>query len=143
MKYVPTLLTEYFAKGYTIKPLNENTYSWDYGMTYNDGTTRFQYVYLSEITEKEKDLLYIYSHVADFSDKLNAMQLLREAEYATMSCICLKSITREGVQIEGVYVQCIFPAELAMQHKELFLAVVHEVATLADAIEKKYIGVDN
>ncbi|HEX2847875.1 MAG TPA: hypothetical protein VHN59_15110 [Chitinophagaceae bacterium] len=143
MKYIPTLLADDFAKGYNIKPLNADTYCWDYPLVYNDGTKRMQFVYLDEITERGKEYLYIRSHMADFSDKLNAMQLLREAELCSLSSICLKSYTlSDGTKVEGVYVQSIFPVELALQNKEAFLNVVHEVANRADAVEKKYLGVD-
>ncbi|PZR29206.1 MAG: hypothetical protein DI535_04105 [Citrobacter freundii] len=143
MKYIPTLLTEYFTKGYNIKLINETTYAWDYPLAYGDGSNRFQYVYLGEITEREKDHLFIRSFIADFSDKLNAMQLLREAEFNSLSCVCLKPYTKDGRQVEGLYVQSILPALLAMQNKEVFIDVVHEVANRADAIEKKYLAVDN
>lgn len=143
MKYLPSLLSDYFAKGNKINLLNEKTYTWDYGLVYNDGSTRYQFVYLGEMVDKGKDQLYIRSVVADFSDKLNAMQLLREAEFGSLSCVCLKQYTKaDGTQVEGVYVQCVFPAELAMQHKEIFTDIVHEVANRADAIEKKYLAVD-
>lgn len=143
MKYVPALLTEYFAKGHNIKLLNEKTYAWDYGLVYNDGSTRFQFVYLGEMVDRGKDQLYIRSQISDFSDKLNAMQLLREAELGSLSCVCLKQYTKtDGTQVEGVFVQCIFPAEIAMQHKEMFIEIVHEVANRADSIEKKYLAVD-
>ena len=144
MKHIPALLADHFAKGYNIKLLNENTYSWDYPLLYNDGSSRLQFVYLGEVTILEKDYLYIRSFVADFSDKLNAMQLLREADFGNMSCICLKPYTKsDGTQAEGVYVQSVFPVELALQNKEAFTLLVHEVANRADAIEKKYLGVDN
>lgn len=143
MKYIPTLLADYFTQGYNIKLINEATYSWDYPLAYGDGSKRFQYVYLGEMTEKEKDHLFIRSYIADFSDKLNAIQLLREAELGSLSCVCLKSYTKDGKQVEGLYVQSIFPAQLAMQNKEVFIDVVHEVANRADAIEKKYLAVDN
>jgi hypothetical protein len=45
--------------------------------------------------------------------------------------------------MEGVYVQSVFPAELALQNKQAFTDMVHEVANRADAIEKKYLAVDN
>ncbi|MBK6379735.1 MAG: hypothetical protein IPO01_05510 [Chitinophagaceae bacterium] len=144
MKHIPALLSDSFAKGYNIKLLNENTYSWDYPLLYKDGSSRLQFVYLGEVTILEKDYLYIRSFIADFSDKLNAMQLLREADLGYLSCICLKPYTKsDGTQVEGVYAQCVFPVELAQQNKEAFLNVVHEVANRADAIEKKYLGVDN
>ncbi|MEP7237296.1 MAG: hypothetical protein ABI685_05515 [Ferruginibacter sp.] len=144
MKYIPTLLADKFAEGYNIKLLNENTYSWDYPLLYNDGSKRLQFVYLGEVTLVEKDYLYIRSFIADFSDKLNAVQLLREADFGYMSCICLKPYTKaDGSQVEGVYAQSLFPAELAMQNKDIFINLVHEVANRADAIEKKYLGVDN
>ena len=143
MKYIPALLAEYFTQGYNIKLINETTYSWDYPLVYGDGGKRFQYVYLGEMTEKEKDHLYIRSYIADFSDKLNAMQLLREAELGSLSCVCLKPYIKDGKKVEGLYVQSIFPAQLAMQNKDVFITVVHEVANRADAIEKKYLAVDN
>ncbi len=144
MKHIPALLADHFAKGYNIKLLNENTYSWDYPLVYKDGSSRLQFVYLGEVTLLEKEYLYIRSFIADFSDKLNAMQLLREADFGNMSCICLKPYTKsDGTQVEGVYAQCIFPVELALQNKQAFIDVVHEVANRADAIEKKYLGVDN
>ena len=144
MKHIPSLLADSFAKGYNVKLLNENTYVWDYPLLYNDGSKRFQFVYLGEITMLEKEYLHIRSFIADFTDKLNAMQLLREADLCNTSCICLKSYTKaDGTQAEGVYVQSVFPAELALQNKEAFINLVHEVANRADAIEKKYLGVDN
>ena len=144
MKHIPALLSDSFAKGYNIKLLNENTYSWDYPLLYKDGSSRLQFVYLGEVTILEKDYLYIRSFIADFSDKLNAMQLLREPDHGYLSCICLQPHTKsDGTQVEGVYAQCVFPVELAQQNKEAFLNVVHEVANRADAIEKKYLGVDN
>lgn len=144
MKHIPALLADKFAQGYNIKLLNENTYSWDYPLIYNDGSSRLQFVYLGEVTLLEKEYLYIRSFIAEFSDKLNAMQLLREADYGNMSCICLKPYTKaDGTQSEGVYVQSVFPVELALQNKEAFTNLVHEVANRADAIEKKYLGVDN
>jgi hypothetical protein len=143
MKYLPQLLADYIAQGYNIKLLNETTYVWDYGLVYGDGANRVQYVYLGEFTENEKECLFIRSHVADFSDKLNAMQLLREAEYGSLSCVCLKPYTKtDGTKVEGVYVQTIFPVNWALQSKEAFKDVVHEVANRADAIEKKYLGTD-
>ncbi len=144
MKHIPALLADNFAKGYNIKLLNENTYVWDYPLLYADGSSRLQFVYLGEITVLEKEYLYIRSFVAEFNDKLNAMQLLREADFCNMSCVCIKAYTRaDGTQLEGVYVQSFFPAELAMQNKQAFTNLVHEVANRADAIEKKYLGVDN
>lgn len=143
MKYIPVLLAEYITQGYNIKLINEMTYVWDYGLSYADGNRRFQYVYLGEMTERGKDHLFIRSLIADFSDKLNAMQLLREAEYGSLSCVCLKLYPKNGEQVEGVYVQTIFPAELAMQNKGVFIDLVHEVANRADAIEKKYLAIDN
>ena len=144
MKHIPALLADNFAKGYNIKLLNENTYVWDYPLLYNDGSSRLQFVYLGEVTVLEKEYLYVRSFVAEFSDKLNAMQLLREADFCNMSCVCIKLYTKaDGTQVEGVYVQSFFPAELALQNKEAFTLLVHEVANRADAIEKKYLGVDN
>lgn len=144
MKHLPSLLADKFAQGYNIKLLNESTYSWDYPLVYNDGSSRLQFVYLGEIIMFEKEYLYIRSFIADFSDKLNAMQLLREADFGNMSCICLKPYTKaDGSQVEGVYAQCVLPVELALQNKQAFVDVVHEVANRADAIEKKYLGVDN
>jgi len=143
MKYIPTLLADYFSKGYNIKLLNENTYSWDYPLVYPDGSKRFQYVYLGEVTEQEKEYLFIRSHIADFDDKLNAVQLLREANLCNQGCVCLRTYTRtDGTQVEGVYVQSYFPVTLALQDKEAFISLVHEVANRADAIEKKYLGMD-
>ncbi len=144
MKHIPTLLADKFAEGYNIKLLNENTYVWDYPLLYGDGSKRMQYVYLGEVTLLEKEYLYIRSFIADFSDKLNATQLLREADYCTMSCVCIKPYTKsDGTQSEGVYVQSVFLAALALQNKDAFIDVVHDVANRADAIEKKYLGVDN
>ncbi|MFT3827068.1 MAG: hypothetical protein QM731_24295 [Chitinophagaceae bacterium] len=144
MQHIPALLSEYFEKGYNIKLVNEKTYMWDYPLVYNDGSRRLQIVYLSEFTENEKEYLYIRSHLADFSDNLNAMQLLREAELCSLSAVCLKKYPRpDGTEVEGVYVQSFFPVNLALQNKEAFMQVVHEVANRADAIEKKYIGIDN
>lgn len=144
MKHIPSLLADMFAKGFNIKLLNENTYVWDYPLVYGDGSKRLQYVYLGEVTLLEKEYLYIRSFIADFSDKLNAMQLLREADYCNMSCICIKPYTKaDGTQAEGVYVQSIFPVTVALQNKDAFIDVVHDVANRADAIEKKYLGVDN
>lgn len=144
MKHIPALLADNFAKGYNIKLLNENTYVWDYPLLYNDGSSRLQFVYLGEVTVLEKEYLYVRSFVAEFSDKLNAMQLLREADFCNMSCVCIKLYTKaDGTQVEGVYVQSFFPAELALQNKEAFTLLVHEVANRADAIEKKYLWVDN
>ncbi len=144
MQHIPALLADSFAKGYNIKLLNEGTYVWDYPLVYNDGSKRLQFVYLGEVTLLEKDYLYIRSFVAEFSDKLNAMQLLREADFCNTSCVCIKAYTKaDGTQVEGVYVQSIFPAEIALQNKQAFADVIHEVANRADAIEKKYLGVDN
>ncbi|MEO6540764.1 MAG: hypothetical protein ABIN74_07235 [Ferruginibacter sp.] len=144
MKHIPALLADNFAKGYNIKLLNENTYVWDYPLLYNDGSNRLQFVYLGEVTLLEKEYLYVRSFISDFSDKLNAMQLLREAEYGSLSCVCIKPYTKaDGTQVEGVYVQSVFPVELASQNKQAFMDLVHEVANRADAIEKKYLGVDN
>lgn len=143
MKHIPTLLADSFAKGYNIKLLNESTYVWDYPLVYKDGSNRLQFVYLGEVTMNEKDYLYIRSFVADFSDQLNAMQLLREADFCNTSCVCLKPYTKaDGTQTEGVYVQSVFPAEIALQNRQAFADVIHEVANRADAIEKKYLGVD-
>ena len=83
MKHIPSLLADSFAKGYNVKLLNESTYVWDYALLYNDGSKRFQFVYLGEVTLLEKEYLYIRSFIADFSDKLNAVQLLREADFFT------------------------------------------------------------
>jgi hypothetical protein len=144
MKHIPALLADNFAKGYNIKLLNESTYVWDYPLVYKDGSSRMQFVYLGEVTLSEKEYLYIRSFIADFSDKLNAMQLLREAEFCNMSCVCIKPYTKaDGSQMEGVYVQSVFPAELALQNKQAFTDMVHEVANRADAIEKKYLAVYN
>jgi hypothetical protein len=144
MKHVPGLLADMFAKGYNIKLLNDSTYVWDYPLAYGDGSKRFQFVYLGEATLYEKEYLYIRSFIADFSDKLNAMQLLREADLCNTSCVCLKSYTKaDGTQSEGVYVQSLFPVPLALQNKDAFIDLVHEIANRADAIEKKYLGVDN
>jgi hypothetical protein len=143
MKYIPTLLADIFSKGYNIKLLNTDTYSWDYPLVYNDGTKRMQFVYLGETTLLEKEYLFIRSHVADFNDKLNAMQLLREASLCSQTSVCLMPYTKaDGTQVEGVYVQSYFPAALAVQNKEAFMDVVHEIANRADAIEKKFIGED-
>ena len=144
MKHIPALLADKFAEGYNIKLLNENTYSWDYPLLYADGSKRLQFVFLGEVTLLEKEYLYIRSFIAEFSDKLNAMQLLREADFGNLCCVCLKPYTKaDGTQAEGVYVQSIFPVEIALQNKNAFIDVVHEVANRADAIEKKYLGVDN
>ena len=144
MKHIPSLLADMFAKGYNIKLLNETTYVWDYPLAYGDGSKRLQYVYLGEVTLLEKEYLYIRSFVAEFNDKLNAMQLLREADFGNTSCVCLKPYPKaDGTQAEGVYVQSVFPVALALQNKDAFIDVVHEVANRADAIEKKYLGVDN
>lgn len=144
MKYIPALLTEEMAKGYNIKLLNPDTYCWDYPLIYGDGSKRLQFVYLGEFIEREKDYLFIRSHITDFDDRLNAVQLLREAELNSLSTVCIKTYTKaDGSQVEGVYVQSCFPAALALQNKAAFLDVVHEVANRADAIEKKYLGVDN
>lgn len=144
MKHIPSLLADMFAKGFNIKLLNESTYVWDYPLAYGDGSKRFQFVYLGEATLYEKEYLYIRSFIADFSDKLNAMQLLREADFCIMSSVCIKPYTKtDGTQAEGVYVQCLFPAALALLNKDAFIDVVHDVANRADAIEKKYLGVDN
>ena len=144
MKHIPTLLADSFAKGYNIKLLNPTTYVWDYPLLYNDGSKRFQFVYLGETVILEKDYLFIRSFIADFSDKLNAMQLLREAELCNMSCVCIKPYTKaDGTAAEGVYVQSVFPVELVSQNKDAFIDLIHEIANRADAIEKKYLGVDN
>jgi hypothetical protein len=143
MKYVPALLADLITQGYDIKLINEQTYCWDYPLVYGDGTKRVQFVFIGEMVDKEKDYLYIRSHMADFSDTLNAMQLLREAEYCSQSCVCLKPYTKaDGTKLEAIYVQSVFPAALAIYSKDAFLDVVHEVATRADAIEKKYLGTD-
>ena len=92
----------------------------------------------------EKEYLHIRSFIAEFTDKLNAMQLLRDADLCNTSCVCLKAYTKaDGTKSEGVYVQSVFPVELALQNKEAFMNLIHEVANRADAIEKKYLGVDN
>jgi len=143
-KYIPSLLADEFAKGYNIKFINENTYCWDYSLAYPDGSKRFQFVYISEIVEKEKDKLYIRSLVADYSDKLNAMQLLRDAEFCNLTCVCLKRYTKkDGTEVEGIYLQCYLPVELALQNKKMLLEIIHDVANRADAIEKLYLGTDN
>jgi len=144
MKHIPSLLADSFAKGYNIKLLNENTYVWDYPLVYNDGSKRLQFVYLGEATLNEKEYLYIRSFIADFSDKLNAVQLLREADLCNTSCVCLKAYTKsDGTAAEGVYVQSVFPVELVLQNKAAFTDLVHEIANRADYIEKKYLAVDN
>ena len=143
MKYIPSLLADQFAQGYDIKLINPQTYCWDYPLVYGDGSKRLQFVFMGEMVDKEKDYLYIRSHVADFTDSLNAMQLLREAEYCSLSCVCLKPYTKaDGTQLEAIYVQSLFPAALAMLNKESFIDLVHEVATRADGIEKKYLAID-
>ena len=59
MKYIPTLLADYFTQGYNIKLINETTYSWDYPLAYGDGSKRFQYVYLGEMSRKgERSSIY-------------------------------------------------------------------------------------
>lgn len=145
MKHIATLLADSFAKGYNIKLQNTETYVWDYPLSYADGTKRFQYIHLSETTVQEKEFLFIRSYIADFSDKLNAMQLLREAgNFCSQSCVCLLPYTKsDGTQAEGVYVQSYFPMPLALQNKDAFIDVVHEVAVRADYIEKKFLQVDN
>ncbi|MGN6293290.1 MAG: hypothetical protein ACTHMV_11150 [Chitinophagaceae bacterium] len=143
MKYLPTLLAESISQGYSIKPLNNETYLWDYPLVYDDGSKRLQFVYISEITNNTKEYLYIRSRIADFDDRLNAMQLLREADNGTLSSIRLKPQTKEdGTQSEGVYVQVVLPAALILQNKGFFSEAIHEVANRADALEKKYLGDD-
>jgi len=144
MKHLPTLLADFISKGYPIKLINETTYLWDYALRYNnDGANRWQRVYLGEITENDRDLLFIRSHIADFSDQLSPIQLLREANFLSLGSICLKKYTKsDGTEVEGVYTQCIFPVYLAQQHPDEFLKVVHEIANQADFIEKTYLNTD-
>ncbi|MCO6462476.1 MAG: hypothetical protein J5I59_13820 [Saprospiraceae bacterium] len=144
MKYLPTLLAEHFAKGFNIKLSSPDNYTWDYGLVYPDGSNRFQYVYLSEFTEKEKDYLYIRSFVADYDDRLNPTELLREADYGRMSFISIKPYTKsDGTKTEGVYVTCCLPAAVAENNKQVFIDVIHEIANKADYLEKKFLNVDN
>ena len=144
MKYLPTLLAEHFAKGYNIKLSSPDNYTWDYGLVYPDGSNRFQYVYLSEFTENEKDYLYIRSFVAVFDDRFNTEELLREADFGRMCFISLKPYTKtDGTNVEGIYVTCCLPVGVAQSDKEVFKDVIHEVANRADALERKFLNVDN
>lgn len=145
MSNLKTLLLPEIEKGFNIKAFDENKgFSWDYPLKYEDGT-RFQFLSLSEYHDekKQKDYIYISSFICEHTPGLDLAGMLREAEYGFMSMVCLKAYTnKDNIKAEGLYIQCLLPLDAALSNNDLFLDVVHEVASNADYIEKKYTGSD-
>lgn len=144
MSNLKTLLLPEIEQGFQIKAFEDGLFGWDYPLKYQDAK-RFQYVYLSEYHDegKSRDYIYIRSFICEHKPGLDLAGLLREAEYGYMSMVCLKPYTtKDGIKTEAFYAQCLLPLEAAQNNKNLFLDVVHEIASNADYIEKKFVGGD-
>lgn len=144
MSNLKALLLPEIEQGFQIKAYENDLFGWDYPLKYQD-VTRFQYVYLSEYKDerRQRDYIFIRSFVCEHKPGLDLAGLLREAEYGFMSMICLKPYTtKDGIKTEAVYSQCMLPLDAVQNNKSLFLDVVHEIASNADYIEKKFFGGD-
>ncbi len=143
MSNLAELIQQAITAGFTIKPLNDNAgYQWDYPLKYADSDTlRYQYVYLSEYLDPKlnKNVFFIRSFAGFMVPPVRAIDLLREAEYGFVSMVCLKKMKQaDGTDAEGIYVQTVMPTEYINGNYVNFLAIVHEIGSSADYIEKKF-----
>jgi hypothetical protein len=140
MKTVKDFVDEAIAKNYKVDALDDGIYMIDYPLAYQDGN-RFQRVYVRDWYDErnKKQTFFINSYISDYSRNFDLERILREADFGRMSMVCLKRISDgQGVEKEALYTQTAVPSSYIGDSYEEFMAVVFEVASNADYIEKLF-----
>jgi hypothetical protein len=140
MKPVKEFVDEAIAKNYKVDALEGGIYMMDYPLAYQDGN-RFQRVYVRDWYDErnKKQTYFINSYIADYTRNFDLERILREAEFGRMSMVCLKRIPDgQGGEKDALYTQATLPCSYINGSYEEFMAVVFEVASNADYIEKLF-----
>jgi hypothetical protein len=120
---------------------NGVTWGIDVPFKLKDGSYRYQWVYISfgVGVAKGNDIYDVRSKVGDYSAKVDLHGLLQEAKYGYHSAVCIRESSREGKQVEVVFVQAGPFAEYVTNYDQMKF-IIEEVGANADILEHKFYG---
>lgn len=139
------VLTEYVtAKQYKLRELDGGKFSVDIAMKLQDGSFRYQFVWvwISPGRGKGKDCVYFTSRAGTYTPTANLYQLMKESGYGVYTTLTIvPDKDKDGNPCETVVVQASPVYDFLT--KEEFLYILWEVAEVADIVEEKHFGGDS
>lgn len=129
--------------GAQFKEIASEVYLVDIPFVMQDGSKRYQYVYVRLVPKRYKgqDCILINSRCGIYNANLNHYALLKEAGFGVYTTITIyPDKTPDGKDCETICVQA-SPLINATNYEELKL-IIWEVAEAADIIEEKFFGGD-
>ena len=137
-------ITEYaLEKGFKMKEVNPGVFSLDIRMPLNDGTFRYQFVWIWEIAGRAKgqDCIYLNSRVGVYNPTLNLYNMVKDSGAGIYSSLTIvNDKDKEGNPCESLVVHA-SPIKSQLSKEQLFY-IIREVAEQADIMEEIYFVVD-
>lgn len=144
MIHLKESITEYaLKKGFKMKEVNPGVFILEIQIPFDDGTIRYQLVWIWEIAGRAngQDCIYLNSRVGVYNPTLNLYNMIKDSGagiYSSITIVNDKDI--EGNPCESLVVHA-SPIKSQLSKEQLFY-IIWEVAEQADFMVERYLGVD-